>query len=89
MASAVLTAEFNALDWVPVDSTNLEYVAYAAGVGRLWVWFRRKPGSSAKHSVYAYDHVPRAVYDALLAAPSKGTYFARAIKTVYAVTPVA
>ena len=32
---------------------------------------------------YLYTGVPRTVYEALLAAPSKGTYHARHIKWVY------
>lgn len=85
--SAVLVAEFNALKWVPVTSSNLEYVSYAPGIGRLWVWFRRNGNS--RHSVYAYDHVPQATYDGLMAAGSKGSYFSRNIRNVYAVTPIA
>lgn len=86
--SAVLTAEFNQLDWVPVRSSNLEYVAYTPGVGRFWVWFLRQPGSNARYTVYAFDWVPKAVFDSLMAAPSKGVYFARNIKNKYPTTPI-
>jgi hypothetical protein len=85
----VLVAEFNQMEWVPVTSSNLEYVAYVPGVGRLWVWFRRKAGSNARYHVYAYDHVPPAVYEGLMGAASHGVYFARNLKNTYAVTPIA
>lgn len=86
MANAVLTAEFQQLSWESVVSSNLDAVAYAEGIGRLWVRFKRKPGKHS-HSIYAYDHVPKQTYAALLAAGSKGKYFAANIKNTYAVRP--
>jgi hypothetical protein len=89
MASAVLTAEFDQVQWEKVSSSNLDYVAYVPGIGRLWVWFRRKPGTNPKYSVYAYDHVPQSAYDGLMNAASHGAYFSANIKNRYAVTAVA
>jgi len=83
MPSPVLLAEFAELVWVPVESSNLEKVAYQPGVGSLWVQFRRDLGSKSKHYVYRYQQVARSVYEALLAAPSKGVYHATQVKYQY------
>lgn len=61
-----LSAEADAADWVPVRSSNVEAVAYVEAFGRMYLRF--KSGER-----YAYK-CPRAVYDGLLAAPSKGQY---------------
>lgn len=89
MPSAVLNNEFDQLEWIPVVSSNLDYVAYTPGIGRLWVWFKRNKGSSPKFSVYAYDHVPQTVFDGLMNANSHGSFFARNVRNVYAVHTVA
>lgn len=89
MPSAVLNNEFDQLEWIPVTSSNLDYVAYTPGIGRLWVWFKRKNGTNPKFSVYAYDHVPQTVFDAMMNASSHGSYFSRHIRNVYAVHEVA
>lgn len=87
--SAVLSAEFASLQWTPVVSSNIKAVAFVPGL-RLWVEFHRDPDSNSPgYRFYAYDHVPQAVYDALLAAPSKGKYHAKHIKWVYAYRPFA
>ena len=65
--SAVLRAEADSLDWVRVRSSNVEAAAYSPTFGRMFV--RYKGGKT-----YAYDGVPRGVYEGLLAAPSKGQY---------------
>ena len=65
--SVVLAAQAGSLDWVPVSSSNLEAVAYAADFRRLFVRF--KGGDR-----YAYDDVPGSVWEAFLAAPSKGQF---------------
>jgi hypothetical protein len=57
--------------WVFVLSSNLAAVAYEPGTGRLWVRFHN-PGRQGGRGYY--DGVPEAVYRALLAAPSKGSY---------------
>ncbi len=56
-----------------VESTTLAAVAYDEAPEILQREFR----SSA---VYRYFGVPAPVYEELLAAPSKGTYFNRAIR---------
>lgn len=95
MASRLLTDELARIDrgddpdyrWVDVASSNLKRVCYVRGAtGRLWVQFHRKPGS--KFTVYVYDYVPASVFGGLLSAESKGTYFHRHIRNVYAVEPV-
>lgn len=61
---------------VPVESTNVEAVGYDPDRSRLWVRFKGGPH-------YRYEGVPRPVYDALLAAPSKGQYLHREVKGKY------
>lgn len=73
MASAVLEHELETLEWVGVDSSNLDAVAYAPDFGRLWVRF--KAGT-----VYVFPKIPPDVYAALLSAPSKGGYFAANVR---------
>lgn len=85
--NAVLRAEHDALDWVGVDSSNLEAVAFVPDFGRLWVRFKPNPGS--RFRTYVYLKVPASVYAGLLAAPSKGQYHARHVKGVYGYTPFA
>jgi len=80
--------EFLALEWVNVTSSNLLRVAYTPDAMRLWVEFIRKPGSNSKYHVYYYDNVPDAVWDHLLIAPSKGTFFdAHVKKALYPYQP--
>ena len=62
------------MSFVPVSSSNLSAVSYADGVHAI----RFKSGG-----VYRYFGVPETVYRDLLAAPSKGRYFARYIKNIY------
>lgn len=81
--SRVLQEEMKYLEWVRVESSNLEEVAYVDGLGALWVRFHRKLGSKTSYSVYRYDYVPRSVYESLLSAASHGSYFAKHIKHVY------
>jgi len=56
-----------------VESTTLAAVDYDSAAQMLWLEFRSR-------AVYRYCHVPLAVYQALLAAPSKGAYFNRHIR---------
>jgi hypothetical protein len=51
-----------------VDSSVLLAVDYEPATETLHVTFR-------SGAAYSYFHVPRAVYDALLGAPSKGRFF--------------
>ncbi len=65
---------------IPVDSSRMGSVTYASDA-TLIVRFRRG-------TVYRYRAVPRAVVDELLAAPSKGAYFTRRIRTAFPYTPI-
>ena len=57
-----------------VYSSNLSSVGYENGV--LEIHFH-------SGGIYQYDNVPLSVYEALLAAPSKGKYFHKHIKDNY------
>ena len=59
-----------------VESTTLTALAYDDACEILQLEFRSR-------SVYDYFGVPRPVYEALLAAPSKGRYFNRAIRGTF------
>jgi hypothetical protein len=56
-----------------VESATLRAVAYDEGRGILQVEFRTR-------AIYHYFGVPAAVYETLLGAPSKGSYFNWAIR---------
>ena len=58
---------------IAVDSTTLRTVGYDAERQLLQIEFQNR-------SIYQYFHVPKAVYAALLQAPSKGAYFNRSIR---------
>jgi hypothetical protein len=60
----------------PVISSNLASVGYDPDSETLEITFRRS-------GTYVYDRVPQARYDGLMAAWSKGTYFAYHIKYRY------
>ena len=59
--------------WARVASSILVAVAYDPAEGRLRIRFRTG-------AIFDYDGVPPVVYDELLAAPSKGAYFAEYIR---------
>ena len=56
-----------------VESSTLRAVAYDDGRGILQLEF-------CTRAIYHYFGVPAAVYEALLGAPSKGSYFNRVIR---------
>jgi hypothetical protein len=56
-----------------VESTTLRALAYDDRGGILQLEFRTR-------AIYRYYGVPVAVYEALLGAPSKGSYFNRVIR---------
>ncbi len=56
-----------------VESTTLAALAYDDAHEILQLEFR-------SHAIYRYFGVPAPVYEALLAAPSKGRYFNQAIR---------
>ena len=64
------------MDVIAVESTTLAALAYDDVHGILQLEFRSR-------AVYRYLGVPRPVYEALLAAPSKGRYFNRAIRGAF------
>jgi KTSC domain len=59
-----------------VESTTLAALAYDDARRTMRLEFRSR-------AVYSYFGVPRSVYEALLAAPSKGRYFNRAIRGAF------
>jgi hypothetical protein len=61
------------MNWIPVDSRAFAAVAYRGGRWQLYVRFH-----SGK--IYRYLDFPRHQFDELLAAESKGTYFAEDIR---------
>ena len=73
-ALATFTAQGGiGMDRIQVDSSNLDTVAYDPSSNTLEISF--KSGST-----YQFYDVPQHVVDALLGAPSKGSYFNEAIK---------
>ena len=61
------------MDWVSVDSSVLAAVAYCRERRQLYLRFR-------SGDVYRYFKFPPHQYDELLAAESKGRYFAHRIR---------
>ena len=61
---------------IAVESATLATIGYDDALGILQLEFRSR-------AVYSYFGVPRPVYEALLAAPSKGGYFNHAIRGVF------
>ena len=55
------------------ESSTLRALAYDGGRGILQLEFHSR-------AIYRYYGVPAAVYEALLGAPSKGSYFNRVIR---------
>jgi hypothetical protein len=58
---------------IAVDSTTLRTLGYDAGRQLLQIEFQNR-------SIYQYFEVPQAVYEELMQASSKGTYFNRSIR---------
>jgi len=63
----------NQIDWVPVDSTVLQAVAYLAQRRLLYLKFQ-------SGEIYRYFDFPPQQYRDFLAAESKGTYFGKHIR---------
>jgi hypothetical protein len=61
-----------------VDSTTLRTVGYDAERRLLQFEFQNR-------SLYQYFDVPEAVYEELMQAPSKGTYFNQCIRSKFEV----
>lgn len=62
-----------------LDSSMIDKVAYDDQSGTLSIWFRQT-------GRYVYFDVPRAIFEALKAAPSAGRYFNECIKRRYRCT---
>lgn len=65
------------MNMVSVESSLLDKVGYDAATQTLVV---QMVNSS---ELYTYQNVPQSIYDGLLAADSKGSYFAKNIKGQY------
>jgi len=63
----------NGVEWVPLESSVFTAVAYRAGAQQLYLQFQ-------EGNVYRYFACPRSVYNELLAAESKGSYFGQHIR---------
>jgi len=66
-------------EMVYVESSNIEAVGYDEASQELHVQF-------LSGGYYVYNGVPRDVFDQLMAAPSKGSFLNREIKSVYTFT---
>jgi hypothetical protein len=65
-----------AVEWKAVESSLFTSAAYRAEARQLYLRFR-------DGKIYRYFDVPVQVYDAFLAAESKGRYFAGHIRNVF------
>ncbi|WP_324609849.1 KTSC domain-containing protein [Pseudomonas cannabina] len=66
----------SAMDMVHVNSSAITAVGYDPATGRMKIIFKQGPP-------YDYCHVPPNIYEGLIAAGSKGNYFARMIRDRY------
>lgn len=65
------------MDWIETpDSSNIARFAYDGANGVLSIEFQQG-------GVYQYFDVPASVFDGMIAAGSKGQYFAQNIKGVF------
>lgn len=64
------------VDWVEMKSSNIAAAGYIAGqLVPGFSWFERKLFVRfVSGDVYVYHNVPREIWNAWLAAPSKGSY---------------
>lgn len=60
----------------PVSSSNIASVGYDASSETLEIEFM-------SGAIYQYYNVPQTIYDALIAAPSAGRFFAYQIKNAF------
>ena len=63
-------------EMIYVDSSNIEAIGYDEIAQDLHVLF-------LSGAIYAYHSVPREIYDAIMNAPSKGSFLNREVKGVY------
>lgn len=78
MSSPVLDAEYDDLDWLSVNSSAVEAVAYVPRFGRLYVRWHQQPG--ARYRTYRYHNVPPRVWDQIQTAGSVGEFVNRVVK---------
>jgi len=64
------------VDMIYVDSSNIEAIGYNSDAQELYVRF-------LSGATYVHYAVPDHIYEELLDATSKGSYFNRVIKGVY------
>ena len=64
---------WDSVEWVPLESSVLTAVAYRASLQQLYLQFQ-------EGNIYRYFACPRSVYNDLVAAESKGRYFAQHIR---------
>ena len=64
------------VEWKAVESSLFTFVAYRPDARQLYLRFRNG-------DIYRYFDVPVQVYEAFLAAESKGRYFARHIRNEF------
>lgn len=64
------------MERMPIVSNHLSSVGYNEATGKMEIEFR-------VGRVYEYGSVPPEVYDALIRAPSAGTFFHRCIRGNY------
>ena len=69
-----MTEETN-LFWHSVDSSFVDAIAHDENDDTLYV--------TLKHGSYAYNGVPKHVFEDFLSASSKGTFFNMKVKDVY------
>ena len=69
------------MERTPVQSSNLASVGYDTSTQTLEIEFN-------SGGIYQYYGVPQFVYESLMGAPSKGTYFAQNIRTPYSYAKV-
>lgn len=64
------------VDMIYVDSSNIEAIGYNSDAQELYIQF-------LSGVTYVYYGVPKHIYEEIMDAPSKGSYFNRVIKGVY------
>lgn len=66
-------------EMIYIDSSNIEAIGYDDDTQELHVQF-------LSGGFYIYYDVPRAIFDGLMYAPSKGSFLNREVKGVYQFT---
>ncbi|MBS4007316.1 MAG: KTSC domain-containing protein [Clostridium sp.] len=67
------------VDLIFVDSSNIEAIGYDDGTSDLHIQF-------TSGSYYIFHNVPRDIFESILYAPSKGSFFNREVKGIYTFT---